>query len=286
MSGARMMPGSAPAEASRGAEAAQRCYRVVHDCCRMSEEGEELLDEAVALEVPVSISYNGVYYNVLSCTPRDLEDEAYGFSLSSGIIESASDIATVEVQCSEGSYDVNVRLREGLRVDPAAFRLCAVSGQPRRDDALALAPYFPARMVHLPASEPIAREAIWRAACGLKDRQDMHLETGATHAAAFMDKQGEFLYVREDVGRHNAVDKLIGALARAKVDPRDGFVFLSSRCALELVNKLARFGVPLVATVSAPTSAVLDFAEEANVTLCAFARGSRFTIYTHPERIL
>jgi FdhD protein len=140
-------------------------------------------------------------------------------------------------------------------------------------------------MVHIEAEQPIPPSAICAASQGLLERQRMHIDTGATHAASFVDRHGTFLYMSEDIGRHNAVDKLVGQLVRNHVDPSSGFVFLSSRCALELVNKVARYGVGVVATVSAPTSAVIEFAREANVTLCAFARGNRFTVYTHPERI-
>lgn len=120
---------------------------------------------------------------------------------------------------------------------------------------------------------------------GLLSRQGMHRATGATHAAVFADFEGRPVLMREDVGRHNAVDKLVGALMRAGSDPTEGFVYLSSRCALELVAKCARVGVRIVATVSAPTSAVLDFAETEGIMLCAFAREGRFTVYTHPERL-
>ena len=273
--------------AGEGADDCSRFSRKVPGCLCMSDDGVRERVETVALEVPFSVGFDGVCCDVLSCTPRDLEDLALGYALSKDVVQGPDDVAGISISDLGGCYGADVRLREGLSLDPASMRLCPVSGESRSDGAMEpLPPYFPARMVHLPAGKPFGREAVWKAAEGLRERQRMHRDTGATHAAAFVDRRGGFVCVREDVGRHNAVDKLIGALLRAGVDPGDGFAYLSSRCALELVNKLARFGVALVATVSAPTSAVLDYAVEANVTLAAFARGNRFTVYTHPERIL
>jgi FdhD protein len=266
-------------------EEAQQGYRQVTGCVRVIGGTGSDVDETIALEVPVSVSYNGVYFNVLSCTPRDFEDIAYGVSFSSGIIKSASDIEAVSVQQGSRSYEIDIKLRAGLRVDPSSFRLSSISGMPYRGAPLELSSYFPANMVHLDGAEPMSPYAIERASQGLMEIQRMHRETGATHAAAFVDRDGNFVHVCEDIGRHNAVDKLVGRLVRNEVDPRSGFVFLSSRCALELVNKIARYGIGVIATVSAPTSSVIDFATEANVTLCAFARSNRFTIYTHPERV-
>ena len=119
----------------------------------------------------------------------------------------------------------------------------------------------------------------------LLSAQGMHRATGATHAAVFADRAGAPVILREDVGRHNAVDKLFGAMLRSGLDPCDGFAYLSRRCALELVAKLERAGVRVVGAVSAPTSAVIDFAEREGVALAAFARDGRFTVYAHPELV-
>lgn len=260
-------------------------FRYVEGCVRYEDGRVERITEKVALEVPVSVFYDGICFNVLSCTPRDLTDLAYGVSFSNGIIEAASDIVSVDIVEDEASCDIDIILRPGLQVDADKSRLSAVSGLGRRDVADELTSYFPAQMVYLPDAAPIPPTAIARASRELRGLQGMHRQTGATHAAAFVDRDGEFLYISEDIGRHNAVDKLIGRLLLEQVDPTGGFVYLSSRCALELVNKVARYGIGVIATVSAPTSAVIDFATEANVALCAFARDGRFTIYTHPERI-
>lgn len=262
------------------------CVRCVPSCTRIDGSGAHPVDETVAVEVPVSLSCDGVYVTVLSCSPVDLEDLAYGVLFSMGIIREARDVSRVAVSRAGGAFNAEASLRAGVTVPDSAWRASPLSGRRRTRETDALEPYFPAHMVRVDASRPYPGAAINAAANALRDCQGMHRATGATHAAAFVSREGRFLLVREDVGRHNALDKLIGALLRAGCDPRDGFVFLSSRCALELVNKAARFGIELVATVSAPTSAVIEFATRANVTLAAFAREDRFTIYTHPERIV
>lgn len=267
------------AEKRRRHEAA---LRSVPECVRYDAHGLQMRDETVAAEIPVPLFCNGVCLNVLSCTPVDL---AYGALFSAGVIDGVSDVAAVEVGGTADAPVVDVDLREGLAVSESALRLSPLSGCPRSLRERGVPSYFPARMVQVGASEPFPAEAVTRAANALRDKQGLHRATGATHAAAFVGRDGRFLMLREDVGRHNALDKLIGALLRVAADPQEGFVFLSSRCALELVNKAARFGVGLVATVSAPTSAVLEFATQAGVALAAFARDDRFTVYAHPERI-
>ncbi len=244
-----------------------RFSREVPGCLRVSQDGVQKRAETVALEVPFQVSFDGTRCDMLSCTPCDLEDLALGFAFSRGAVKSLGDVERIVVEELEGRYAADVLLRA---------RQSAGSDAARSNGGAA---------VRLPDGEPFDRAAVWKAAAGLDARQGMRKDTGATHAAAFVDRRGAFVCMREDVGRHNAVDKLVGALLRAGVDPQGGFAYLSSRCALELVEKLARFGVGLVATVSAPTSAVIDYAAEANVALAAFARGGRFTLYTHPERI-
>lgn len=254
-------------DGSNHAGAESRYSREVPGCLRVSQDGVQERTETVALEAPFQVSFGGACCDTLSCTPCDLEDLALGFAFSRGAVRSSDDVERIVVEELEGRYAADVLLRG---------RLCSGSDAGRSNNGAA---------VRLPGGEPFDRAAVWTAAAGLDGRQGMRRDTGATHAAAFVDRRGGFVCMREDVGRHNAVDKLVGALLRADVDPQDGFAYLSSRCALELVEKLARFGVGLVATVSAPTSAVIDYAVEANVALAAFARAGRFTVYTHPERI-
>lgn len=255
-------------------------------CYRFDDGRVEQVDERIALEVPVAISFGGVFFNVFSCTPRDFEDLAYGIAFSHGFISSADEVASLTVTPHDHSFEIDVRLVPDKQIDCTSFLLSSISGKPIDLAKANLSAYYPAHMVHIGPMDPVPPSAIIAASRGMLERQNMHLNTGATHAASFVDRDGTFRYMSEDIGRHNAVEKLVGQLVRNKVDPASGFAFLSSRCALELVNKLARYGIGVVATVSAPTSAVIDFALEANVTLCAFARRKRFTVYTHPEHIL
>lgn len=243
----------------------------------VTEEGCSRRTEAVAVEMRVDLTVDGAPWTVSACSPGELEDYAYGTAFAAGLIECADDVTGVDVRFADGSVEVDVRLRAPLAISahPAGAVLpgCSLPGGT-------------AARVHEPvACPPLDPEAVWRMSRALLPAQGMHLATGATHAAVFADRAGAPVLMREDVGRHNAVDKLVGALLRADIDPLGGFAYLSSRCALELVAKLARAGLRIVATVSAPTSAVLDFAEREGVALCAFARDGRFTVYAHPELI-
>ncbi|WP_172623337.1 formate dehydrogenase accessory sulfurtransferase FdhD [Arabiibacter massiliensis] len=257
----------------------------------VTEQGAARRTEVVAVEMRADILLDGEYWASAALTPSDLEDYALGALFGAGAIARAADVASVDVRAAEGAAVLDVQLAPGVaHAAPrrccglaapagAVFPGCTLAGALREGGA----PGAAARKRRgLPLVEP---EAIWRMSRALLPVQGMHRATGATHAAVFAGLDGRALLMREDVGRHNAVDKLVGALLRAGIDPAEGFAYLSSRCALELVAKLARAGVRLVATVSAPTTAVLDFAEREDVTLCAFAREGRFTVYAHPERI-
>lgn len=235
------------------------------------EIGSELRTEVVAVEMRVDFAVDGVFWESAACSPDDLEDYAYGVAFASGLIETVDDVTGVDVRFADGIARVDVLLRTPHASLPRMADQKLPGVPLNREASCACAPLDPA--------------AVWRMSRSLLPAQGMHLATGATHAAVFADRSGAPVLMREDVGRHNAVDKLVGAIMRAGVDPLDGFAYLSSRCALELVAKLARAGVRIVATVSAPTSAVLDFAEREGIALCAFARDGRFTVYAHPELI-
>lgn len=273
------------------------CLLEVDSAIKVSKEGAEQLALVVAVEEPVNISFNDIYYTASSISPCDLEDYAYGIAFSAGFIESCADIVSVDIAAEGKPIDICIKLRKGLGLSDKDYKLSPISGLRHgehlieaTDDSSALSDSSQdnASLIPRVPSQPkslLSPTAIWRVSNDLLPAQTMHQATGATHAAVFADYEGNMLYMREDVGRHSVVDKLIGALLCADVDPEDGFIFLSSRCALELVIKCERFGVKTIATVSAPTSAVLEYAERRGLTLCAFSRGNRFTIYTHPERI-
>lgn len=261
------------------------------DALLVSEDGCAPRKEVVAVEMRIDLMINGRYWASTACTPSDLIDYAQGALFSSGVIETSEDVLSIKVSPGEEAITVAVEL----------------SGE-RGDSTSAPRPASATKALHVPTGTvfpgytspsgvaagsveaglndcALKPAAIWKMSRALLPAQGMHQATGATHAAVFADREGHAILMREDVGRHNAVDKLVGAMLRSGVNPNDGFVYLSSRCALELVAKCARIGVRLVATVSAPTTAVLDFATRENITLCAFARNGRFTVYTHPERI-
>ena len=244
------------------------CLHEVSQVTRVTEDGVVIVPEVVAREIPVDVFINGTHYLSISLSPQDIEDYAFGMAFSAGLIESSDDIANVEYSAESNPIELRITLKDavelnqnGMSVEKPTIRL-------------------------VEPTQLLSPEAIWRVSESLVSLQTIYQATGATHAAVFADLNGEAMIIREDVGRHVVVDKLIGALIRGGVNPSHGFVFLSSRCALELVTKCARYGTSIIATVSAPTSAVIDFAEYEGVTLCAFSRGRRFTIYTHPERLL
>lgn len=274
--------------AERSAAAAAAPLREV-DALFVTEDGSVVRTEVVAVEARIDVVLDGAYWASFAASPQDLEDFAYGLLLSFGLVSHASEVASVDVREVEGALVVDVR-RVDVRgaVDAAPSCACCAACPGIMDGAVlpgaALTRDRAGSVVDTSAPK-LPPRAIFNVSRSLLSHQGMHRATGATHAAVFADREGVVVLMREDVGRHNAVDKLIGVLAREGVDASEGFVYLSSRCALELVAKCARAGVRVVAAVSAPTSAVIDFAEAAGITLCAFAREGRFTVYTHPERL-
>ena len=255
----------------------------------VTEDGAAARTEVVAVESRIDVVLDGAYWASFAASPQDLEDFAYGLLLSHGLISHASEVTSVDVREVEGVLVLDVR-RAGLRDARAAVAApCVYRAACPHAASEAVFPGFEQLACQGEAAGDSAPKlpphAIFNVSRSLLSQQGMHRATGATHAAVFADREGVVVLMREDVGRHNAVDKLIGVLAREGVDASEGFVYLSSRCALELVAKCARAGVRVVAAVSAPTSAVIDFAEAAGITLCAFAREGRFTVYTHPERL-
>ncbi|WP_082109388.1 formate dehydrogenase accessory sulfurtransferase FdhD [Azospirillum thiophilum] len=241
--------------------------------------------EAIVDEMPVGLVYAGDLFAVMLATPTDLEDFAIGFSLSEGIAGTPDELAITGVdELTDG-----VRIRMELPVERLAAllrrkrNLMGGSGCGRcGTDSFAetLRPLDPVR-----STASIAPEAIRRAMAALPAGQSLNRQTGAVHAAGFARPDGDLVAVREDVGRHNALDKLIGALARAGIDPADGFVVVSSRCSFEMVHKTAAAGIPLIAAISAPTSLCVGFAATVGVGVVAFVREGRFTVYAVPSRV-
>ena len=241
---------------------------------------------ALPAEEPVEIAYGGVPFAVMMVTPSDLEDFAYGFSLTEGIVENRQDIRQVRVEQVENGLRCAIDL-SAERLHGHLARRRALSGRTGCGlcgiDDLASLPHARAPEGEAP---PIAVSAIRRALASMEDAQPLNDLTRAVHAAAWATLDGEIVLVREDVGRHNALDKLIGALLRRHADPSRGFVIVTSRCSFELVEKIAAFQARTLVSVSAPTSRALDRARALDITLVGIARRDSMTVFHGLERIL
>ena len=241
---------------------------------------------ALAVEAPVNLVYGSVPHAVMMATPGDLEDFAYGFSLTEGIVDDASEIRDVRVEEVDDGLRLLVELAPG-RLREHLARKRAISGRTGCGvcgiEDLAALPRAKSRQS--PALKvPVA--SIATALGALDSAQQLGAKTRAVHAAAWARLDGTLLAVREDVGRHNALDKLIGAMMRAGTDPADGFLVITSRCSFEMVEKTARLGAGMVVAISAPTSLALERAKEHGLTLCAIARSDSLTVFTGGERLV
>ncbi|WP_375465804.1 formate dehydrogenase accessory sulfurtransferase FdhD [uncultured Methylobacterium sp.] len=242
---------------------------------------------ALAVEMPVNLVYGSVPYAVMMATPADLEDFAYGFSLTEGIVAAADEIRSAAVEPGEGGLRLVIDLAPGrLREHLARKRAmsgrtgCGVCGI----EDLAALPRAEMRGAAQPVRVGIA--AIERALSDLGTAQALGRETRAAHAAAWARLDGSLVAVREDVGRHNALDKLIGALMRGSTDPAEGFLVITSRCSFEMVEKAAHFGASVLVAISAPTSLAIDRARLHDMTLCAIARADSLTLFCGDERLI
>jgi FdhD protein len=240
---------------------------------------------AIPEETALALTYNGGTYAVMMGTPQDLEDFAIGFSLSEGIIERPDDIESLDVVPLDDGIELRMwlaqsradRLSERRRhiAGPTGCGLCGI-------DSIAEA-VRPAAIVS--ASGSFSPQQITAAIQSLPPLQAINVATRAVHAAAFWTRASGIVALREDVGRHNALDKLAGALARQKVAAIDGMVLLTSRVSVEMVQKTAAMGAPLMVAVSAPTALAVRMADAAGITLAAIARADGFEVFTHPGRI-
>lgn len=252
---------------------------------RIRESVREHTRDEVAEEVPVAFVFNGVPFAVMLASPLDLEDFAVGFSLTEGVIESSTEFEGVEVVPESIGYSVYVSVPKTRSAALAKRHKsltgrtgCGLCGEQMLENALR-----PAPPVSRPGTFTVA--ALQKAIVALSGGQQLNLLTGAVHAAAWADTEGNVRYLREDVGRHNALDKLVGALQRAPVDAGSGFALVTSRASYEMVHKTAIAGMPMLAAVSAPTALAIRQAEAAGLTLVGFAREGRQTIYAHPARL-
>jgi FdhD protein len=242
--------------------------------------------DVLATEVPVALVFNGISHAVMMATPRDLEAFALGFSLTEAIIDNAAECYGIDIEVGEAGVAVHLEIASRAFVALKERRRsltgrtgCGLCGVDSLDQVYRSLPV-------LTRPAPLARSAIVRALAGLKSEQPLNRLTGATHAAAWCGGDGSLLIVREDVGRHNALDKVIGAMARMSARDPAGFMLISSRVSVEMAQKTAMAGVAALVAVSAPTAAAIRLAEGCGMTVIAFARGEDFVCYANPAGLL
>ena len=239
----------------------------------------------VAVEVPVALEFNGIAHAVMLATPTDLADFALGFALSEGILLGRSELYGIEEEYARQGITLKLevasaafaRLKERRR-SMAGRTGCGLCGT----ESLA---HVARTLPPLAPGPSLSKCAVARGMRELASLQVLQKVTGAVHAAAWCTAEGEALVVREDIGRHNALDKLVGALAKSAVAASTGFIAVTSRASFEMVQKTVAAGVPLLAAVSASTSLATAVAQDAGLTLAGFVRGDDLVIYTHPERL-
>lgn len=245
---------------------------------------EEARDE-VAEEAPVALTFNSIPHVVMLATPRDLTDLGRGFALTEALVASSAEILAAELKLDGDALEVALAIPQDRLVALLAQRRnltgrtgCGVCGAETIEQAIR-------RPAPVAAGGSITRALLAKALTELKSWQQLGAATGSLHAAAWVDWQGSIQVVREDVGRHNALDKVVGALLERGVDCRDGFLIVTSRASYEMVQKAATAGVRMLVAVSAPTALAVRLAEDAKLTLVGFARESQQVVYTHPERV-
>jgi len=246
--------------------------------------GAEMVRE-LAVETAVNVVYAPIPFAVMMTTPADLVDFAYGFSFTEGVISKAEDITGVEIAEEELGLRLNISLRAG-KMQAHLARKRALSGRTGCglcgiEDLSAL----PQGVHRQAAKYSLGAAAVERALAELEAHQPLNARTRAVHAAAFFSAGGALLAAREDVGRHNALDKLIGALLRAGVKAGDGFMVITSRCSFEMVEKAAMFGARALVSVSAPTSLALARAKAHNMALIAVARADSALVFNGQDYV-
>jgi len=243
-------------------------------------------ERALAVEVPVALTYNGSAHAVMMATPDDLEDFAIGFSMTEGIISNPAEIEHFDIVNS----DAGIELRMWLNALPAerlAHRRryiagptgCGLCGIDSLNEAVRPVP-------EVPAGQRFTAHDIMQAVSEIAPRQTINRQTRSVHAAAFWRADFGLVALREDVGRHNALDKLAGHLWRSGESASTGMVLATSRVSVEMAQKAAMMQAPMMVAISAPTALALEIAERAGITLVAVARDDGFEIFTHPHRII
>ena len=240
----------------------------------------------VAAEVPVALSYNSIPHVVMMATPRDLEELGIGFTVSEALVTGYAELRGVVHDTSSGEHEVRLTVtgeRLGALLDRRRNLTgrtgCGVCGAETIEDAIRRPP-------PVEAGGTTTREQLAAALRQLRERQPLGAQAGSLHAAAWVSWSGAVQQVREDVGRHNALDKLIGAKLRGGEDFRDGYAMVTSRASYEMVQKAATLGIRMLVAVSAPTTLGVSLARECGLTLVGFAREDQQVVYSHAERLL
>lgn len=249
--------------------------------------GTTSANRMVPEETPVAFSFAGTTHAVMMASPADFEDFALGFSLTEGIIADPQEIEAIEVEDHGAGIDIQIRLKDqaNTRFEARRRRLagpvgCGLCGIESIEEAMRSVNRVGASKLTLDADD------ITRSVKLLSKVQPLHSETGAVHAAGFYVPGKGIVMAREDVGRHNALDKLAGALAKAGIGGATGAVVVTSRVSVEMVQKTAAIGSAFIMAVSAPTALAIRTADEAGMTLVALVRGDDFDVFTHPERVV
>ncbi|QEI09190.1 formate dehydrogenase accessory sulfurtransferase FdhD [Pigmentiphaga aceris] len=255
------------------------------DIVRISHGQRSVQTDALAEEIAIALEFNGISYATMLATPADLEDFAIGFSLSEGVVAHPREIRGVDILPGCDGIVVQVEIATEREVAMKARRRamagrtgCGLCGVESLDKVI--------RPVgRVPSGGDVSLAQLSHALTVMRGRQSLHDTTGATHAAGFMAASGDVSLVREDVGRHNALDKLIGALARARIDTEGGAAIVSSRASYEMVQKTASAGIGVLVAVSAPTALAVRLAQDAGLVLIGFMRGEQCVVYSHTDRL-
>ena len=252
---------------------------------RVRDGEQTIATDLIAVEVPVALEYNGISHVVMLASPADLENFALGFSLSEGIIQQASELYACEVEATAAGWLVHLEiaaerfmLLKERRRNLAGRTGCGLCGTESLEQVTRCTTVVSHR-------HHFTEAAILNGMHTMQNLQPMQKQSGATHAAAWMTAQGLIEFVREDVGRHNALDKLIGVMAEQKQDFSAGVLLITSRASYEMVQKAAIMNVGVIAAISAPTSFAVELAEQTGVTLMGFMRDQSYVVYTHADRV-
>ena len=253
---------------------------------RIDDNGVREMSSILAEEVPIALVYNGRPHVVVMGTPTDLEDLAIGFSRTEEIVDDSSLIERVDVVRASHGVELQIHIPEAnaARLEHRTRGIvsrtgCGLCGVESINDML----HVPARVG---ARLHVTADTLTTVSAELSLRQTINNETSTVHAAGWATSGGELRVVREDVGRHNALDKVLGALGRMRIDPAGGFIVVTSRASYEMVQKAATCGVEMLAAISRPTGLAIRFAEAADMTLVGLLRGKTANIYCRPERVL